>query len=78
MPVPTMQEMQTVAEKIVYEMSERNATLTRDQVDILCDVLHVHFNYKTEVIKIAEQEIEKVFDKQLIDQEENGRFLDGW
>ena len=77
MPVPTMQEMQTVAEKIVYEMSERNATLTRDQVDILCDVLHVHFNYKTEVIKIAEQEIEKVFDKQLIDQEENGRFLDG-
>lgn len=78
MPVPTMQEMQTVAEKIVYEMSERNATLTRDQVDILCDVLHVHFNYKTEVIKIAEQEIEKVFDKQLIDQEENGRFLNGW
>ena len=77
MPVPTMQEMQTVAEKIVYEMSERNATLTRDQVDILCDVLHVHFNYKTEVIKIAEQEIEKVFDKQLIDQEENGRFLYG-
>lgn len=77
MPVPTMQEMQTVAEKIVYEMSERNATLTRDQVDILCDVLHVHFNYKTEVIKIAEQEIEKVFDKQLIDQEENGRFLNG-
>ena len=69
MPVPTMQEMQTVAEKIVYEMSERNATLTRDQVDILCDVLHVHFNYKTEVIKIAEQEIEKVFDKQLIDLE---------
>ena len=77
MPVPTIQEMQTVAEKIVYEMSERNATLTRDQVDILCDVLHVHFNYKTEVIKIAEQEIEKVFDKQLIDQEENGRFLNG-
>mgnify|MGYP003142661766 CR=1 FL=1 len=78
MPVPTMQEMQTVAEKIVYEMSERNATLTRDQVDILCDVLHVHFNYKTEVIKIAEQEIDKVFDKQLMDQEENGRFLNGW